>query len=105
LFALWVQAGFAPGEFWWQTPRHFHLALKAVRKRRDAEREAVLASAWETGAFAGLAQSGKLKPLRHYLKPSREQSAREMAGAIQEMGRKSNMRVKRVKLDRSNSGS
>jgi hypothetical protein len=93
---MWVQAGFEPDTFWPQTPRHFQLAMRGTRKRLESEAEARTAMAYEAGAFAGLAQHGKLKALKHYTRKKAEQSPREMLAAIRSMGAKSNMQVRRV---------
>lgn len=74
---MWCQSGFDPDSFWHQTPLHFQLAMRGVRKRLTAAAEASLREAWWGGAFAGLTQSkGGLKPLNHYL---RKNSERRMA--------------------------
>lgn len=68
---MWCQAGFDPDQFWHQTPSHFQLTMRGVRKRLSAEADARLRQAWWGAAFGGLTQSkGGLKPLEHYLKPT-----------------------------------
>lgn len=96
---MWIQGGFAPDSFWQQTPRHFHLAMRGVRKRLESEGQARTAQAYETGAFAGLAHHGKLKALKHYQVQEKAQTPRAMVAEIQALGARSNMKVKRV--DRS----
>jgi hypothetical protein len=93
---MWVQASFSPDSFWQQTPRHFQLAMRGVRKRMEGEAQARTAQAYEAGAFAGLAHHGKLKALKHYTGKSRAQSPREMAAMIQALGAKSNMKIRRI---------
>lgn len=93
---MWVHAGFSPDTFWDQTPRHFQLAMKGVRKKLEGEAQARTALAYESGAFAGLAQAGKLKRLEHYTRKGNVQTPREMAAAIQALGAKSNMKIRRI---------
>lgn len=97
---MWVQAGFPPDLFWSQTPRHFQLAMRGVRKRMVAEAEARTAQAYEAGAFAGLAHHGKLKALKTYTQKNKAQTPREIAATIQKLGARSDMKVKRRKLDK-----
>ena len=81
---MWIQAGFAPNDFWPQTPLHFQIAMRAVRKRLEAESETRLAQAWTIAALSGAAQNGKLKPLKHYLrKQTKAQTPKEMLAAMQ----------------------
>jgi hypothetical protein len=76
---MWIEAGFSPDAFWHQSPDLFKLAMHGVRKRLTSVAEDRTRQAWESGAFSGAAQAGKLKPLRHYLKkPPRKMSAKEM---------------------------
>lgn len=83
---MWIQAGFDPDAFWQQTPRHFQIAMQAVGKRREGEAEASVATAWQTGAFSGMAQAGKLKPLKTYLrKEVKAQTPREMLAALKSL--------------------
>lgn len=93
---MWVQAGFSPDTFYSQTPRHFQLAMRGVRKRMETEAQARTALAYESGAFAGLAHHGKLKALKHYTRQNRAQSPREMATLIQSLGARSNMKIRRI---------
>lgn len=80
---MWVQAGFSPELFWDQTPRHFQLAMRGVRKRRESEADRLTAQAWQAGAFSGLAQAGKLKPMKHYLgRTDKAQRPKEMLAAL-----------------------
>lgn len=95
---MWAQAGFSPDTFYQQTPRHFQLAMRGVRKRLETEAKIRTLQAYETGAFAGLAQHGKLKALKHYTRQGQAQSPREMAAAIQALGARSNMKIKRIAL-------
>lgn len=53
--------------------------------------------AYETGAFAGLAHHGKLKPYGHYTQATGKQSPREMLSMLKGMGANSNMKITRVK--------
>jgi hypothetical protein len=94
---MWVQAGFPPDTFWPQTPRNFQLAMKGVRRKLEGEAQARTALAYESGAFAGLAQAGKLKRLEHYTRKSKAQTPREMAAIIQSLGARSNMKIRRIK--------
>lgn len=76
---MWIEGGFDPDAFWHQTPDTFSLAMKAVRKRLEREADDRVALAWQSGVFAATAQTGKLKPLKHYLRRTGEkQSAQEM---------------------------
>ena len=76
---MWAQAGFRPDDFWRQTPLHFQLVMRGVRKRMEGEASAKRMQAYETGAFAGLAHHGKLKAFNHYSQePQRKMSAKEM---------------------------
>lgn len=80
---MWVQAGFAPDDFWHQTPAVFQLAMQGVRKKVEQQVQLATRQAWETGAFAASGSAGKLKPLSHYLKPqSRAQAPRAMLAAL-----------------------
>lgn len=80
---MWIQAGFPPDDFWQQTPRHFQLVMQGVRKRLESESQDQTRLAWETAAFVAAAQSGKLKPLKHYLRrPGKAQTPQEMLAAI-----------------------
>jgi hypothetical protein len=92
---MWVQAGFSPETFYPQTPLHFQLAMKGVRKRMEGEAQARTALAYESGAFAGLAHHGKLKALKHYTRKA-AQTPREMASLIQSLGARSNMKIRRI---------
>lgn len=66
---MWCQSGLDPERFWEQTPYHFQLVMRGIRKRLTSESEDRLRQAWWGGAFAGLTQSkGGLKPLDHYLR-------------------------------------
>lgn len=95
---MWVQAGFSPETFYPQTPLHFQCAMEAVRKRMESEHEARSLQAYETGAFAALGQSGKLKPFSHYSpKSARAQSSVDMLSMLKSMGANSNMKITRVK--------
>ncbi len=96
---MWVESGFDPDAFWHQTPGTFALAMKGVRKRLERENDDRLALAWQTAAFGGAAQAGKLKPLKHYMRKSGPQSPKEMVEMLKTMGARSNMTVRRVKLD------
>jgi hypothetical protein len=93
---MWVQAGFSPETFWPQTPRHFQLAMRGVRKRMEFDAQARTSLAYESGAFAGLAHHGKLKALKHYTRKTEAQQPREMLALIQSMGARSNMKIRRL---------
>lgn len=95
---MWVQAGFPPGEFYEQTPRHFQLAMQGTRKRLEGEYDNRLTSSYETAVFVGLAQVGKLKKLAHYQRKRSAQTPREMVEMLQVMGTNSDMRITRVRL-------
>lgn len=95
---MWVQAGFVPDAFWQQTPRHYQLAMQGVRKRLEGEAQARTAQAYEAGAFGGLAYHGKLKALAHYTGKKKAQTPREIAAALQAMGAKSDMKIRRVDM-------
>ena len=75
--------------------------MQAVRKRMESEAKARTAQAYEAGAFAGLAHNGKLKALKHYTGEAKVQTPRAMAAAIQAMGSKSNMKIRRVDRGRA----
>lgn len=93
---MWVQAGFSPETFWPQTPKHFQLAMRGIRKRLETDAQARTLLAYESGAFAGLAHHGKLKALKHYTRKSAAQTPREMAAMIKSMGARSNMKIRRI---------
>lgn len=93
---MWVQGGFQPDTFWHQTPRHFQLAMQGVRKRLENEQLARSLQSYETGAFSGLAHHGKLKAFKHYDRRPKAQTPREMVTAIQSLGAKSNMKIRRI---------
>lgn len=97
---MWIQAGFAPDDFWHQTPLHFQIAMKAVRRRLENEADQRLATSWTTAALSGSAQNGKLKPLKHYLrKPTKAQTPRDMLAAL--MAHKNNgvnMTIRKIEL-------
>ncbi len=95
---MWIQAGQFAGAFWEQTPRHFQLAMQGIRKRLEGEAAARTAQAYEAGAFGGLAHHGQLKALTHYTHKDKVQTPRQMAAAIQAMGAKSNMKIRRVDM-------
>lgn len=85
---MWCEAGFEPDRFWIQTPYHFQLAMRGVRRKLEAAAEASLRQAWWTGAFAGLTQSKDgLKPLSHYLGQAGETKMEpdQMLAAFQSM--------------------
>ena len=88
---MWAQAGFDPDAFWHQTPLHLQLAMRGVRKRLEGEADSRTALAYETGAFAGLAQNGKLKAFKHYQrKPERKMSNQEMLGNMRLLAQRAN---------------
>lgn len=97
---MWVQAGFAPDDFWHQTPLHFQIAMRGVRKRLENEADIRIAQSWTAAAFNGAAQNGKLKPLKHYLcKKAVVQSPNEMLAALlahQSSGAK--MTIREIKI-------
>jgi hypothetical protein len=99
---MWIDAGFAPDEFWTQTPHSFQLTMQGVRKRMEREAEARLTQSWEAAAMTGAAMSGKLKPLRHYLgnRSRKRQTPREMLDVLrmfQAAG--ANMTIRQIKRD------
>jgi hypothetical protein len=98
---MWAQAGFEPDAFWAQTPRHFQLAMRGVRKRLEIDSETRTQQAWETGAFGAAAQAGKLKALSHYLrKPGRRQTPQEMLAVMRSFQSKgAKMSIKRIRMD------
>ncbi len=89
---MWVQSGFDPDPFWEQTPRHFQLIMEGVRKRMKFDADARTSLAYESGAFAGLAQAGKLKALKHYLKkqPTGKMSNQEMLANMRILAQRAN---------------
>ena len=93
---MWAQAGFTPDDFWHQTPLHFQLVMRGVRKRLEIEANGRTALAYETGAFSGLASNGKLKAFKHYQRDAGPQTPEQMLEMLKAMGGKSNMTVKRV---------
>lgn len=99
---MWAQAGFQPDDFWQQTPRHYQLVMRGVRKRLENEREQREILAHETGAFSGLAHHGKLKALSHYQASSSSQTAEGLVAMLKSMGAKSDMVVRRITLDPTN---
>lgn len=104
---MWIESGFPPETFWEQTPRAFQLVMKGVRKRLSSDFEERTRQAWETAAFGGAAQAGKLKPLKHYLRKQVEaQHPREMLAALmahQSAGAK--MTIRKVPLVPKQNGS
>ena len=81
---MWVEAGFEPDSFWFQTPATFQLIMEGARKRLEASYERELSIAHATAGFTAASQSkGGLKPLRHYMK--KDQSPKEMLGLIRSM--------------------
>lgn len=77
---MWCQSGQNPDAFWHQTPLHFQILMRGVRKRLKVEADDRLAQAWHTGAFTGATQSKRgLKPLPHYL---REKKANTNPGDV-----------------------
>lgn len=89
---MWCQAGQSPDAFWHQTPRHFQILMRGVRKRMKIESESRVAMAWQTGAFTGATQSkGGLKPLEHYLRrPPRKMTPKEMLANMQSLAGRQN---------------
>lgn len=96
---MWAQAQFRPDDFWRQTPLHFQLAMRGVRKRLEAESEAQMAQAYQGGAFAGLAHHGKLKSLDHYRNRGKRQTAEGMVNVLRSLGAKSNMKIRRIRIE------
>lgn len=96
---MWIHAGFSPDTFWDQTPRHFQLAMRGVRKRLEAEYEARLSQAHDTAAFFLLAQNNKLKAKSHYLpKPERQQATTaDILNYFKAAGKNSNMKIRTIK--------
>lgn len=97
---MWLQAGFQPDDFWHQTPLHFQIAMRGVRKRHEIEADARIAQAWSTAAFSGAAQNGKLKPLKHYLRKTVEtQRPHEMLAALKaHQSNGAGMTIRKIKL-------
>lgn len=88
---MWAQSGFDPDAFWHQTPLHFQLVMRGVRKRLENEAEGRTAQAYEAGAFSGLASNGKLKALDHYTKkPSRKMTNKEMLANMKMLAKRAN---------------
>lgn len=91
---MWCEAGFDPDSFWRQTPLHFQIVMKAVRKRNEARSDTMLETAWLTAAFTGATQSkGGLKPLRTYqrkARPARRMSDAEMLGNMRILAQRAN---------------
>lgn len=75
--------------------------MEGVKIRTEAGAEAALLKAYQTGAFSGLAYHGKLKRFSAYNgRSDTAQKPGEMLAALKTMGAGSNMKVRRVKLDR-----
>lgn len=98
---MWIEAGFAPETFYEQTPRHFQLAMEAVRKRLERDMEAQLTMAWNNAAFTGAAQAGKLKPLRNYLRkaPAAQKPAEMLAAMLAHQSNGVKMTVRKINLE------
>lgn len=81
-----------PDAFWHQTPRHFQLVMRGVRRKLKGESENRLAQAWQTGAFTGATQSkGGLKPLDHYMRgPMRRMLPDEMLAVMHALAGRQN---------------
>lgn len=92
---MWIQGGFSPDSFWHQTPLHFQLAMRGVRKRLENESEARLHLAYETGAFSGLANHGQLKALANY-KPKKPQTVKDAIEVLKGLGARSDMVIREV---------
>lgn len=84
---MWCQGGFDPDRFWHQTPRHFQLAMRGVRKRLRSEADSRIRQAHMTATFTALTQSkGGLKPIDHYLRrEARRQSPKDLHGIFKAM--------------------
>lgn len=100
---MWVDAGFEPDTFWHQSPRSFQLAMEGVRRRAERDAEAGIVMAWQTAAFVGAAQGGKLKPLKHYLgkRGAKRQAPAEMLAIFHGFkAAGANMKIRRVEYGR-----
>lgn len=90
---MWCEVpGLDPDAFWHQTPRHFQIVMRSVRRRLKDEAEGQISQAWHTGAFTGATQSkGGLKPLDHYLRRApRQMTAEEMLATMQSLAGQQN---------------
>lgn len=95
---MWAQAGFSPDDFWHQTPYHFQMVMEGVRKRLTLEHDARIRQAYDSGAFAGLAYHGKLKPIKNYIgsqSQSRKMSNQEMLANMRILAQRANRKTKR----------
>ncbi len=91
---MWVQCGFAPDPFWEQTPRHFQLVMEGVRKKMKSEADSEMSLAYHSGLFAAIAQSGKIKPLKHYLRsPTQPMSNKEMLANMRILAQRANRKA------------
>lgn len=75
----WVSAGFAPSEFWEQTPDTFSAVMKGARKRIELDAEGALQMAHTQAGFSALAHHGKLEPLSKY-RPKPPETLNEVMG-------------------------
>ncbi len=93
---MWCQAGLEPDNFWHQTPLHFQVIMRGIRKRLEQQAESDLANSWTTAALTGATQSkGGLKPLKHYLrKPGRRMSNTEMLANMRMLADRANRAAK-----------
>lgn len=62
---IWAE-DFDPDSFWRQTPVTMRAALRGRRNADKLRAKRDLLTAYHTGAFAGLAFGGKLKPFSEY---------------------------------------
>jgi hypothetical protein len=84
---MWCQAGFDPDRFWRQTPRHFQLVMRGVKKRMRSEADARIRQAHLTATFTAMTQSkGGLKPVDHFLRrAARRRSPADLYAAFRAM--------------------
>jgi hypothetical protein len=91
---MWAQAGFSPDMFWHQTPYHFQMVMGGVRKKMKSDADSEMSLAYHSGLFAAIAQSGKIKPLKHYLRSEpRKMSAKEMLANMRILAQRANRKA------------
>ncbi|MEM6493698.1 MAG: hypothetical protein AAF650_04895 [Pseudomonadota bacterium] len=73
-----MQAGFDPDSFWQQSPIHFQIAMRGVRRRLELEEETQLVSAWHIASLTARTQTKEgLPKLDELLKRLRDLRRRE----------------------------
>lgn len=95
---MWCQS-FTPETFFDQTAATFAASLRGRAKARDLKAEQNVVLAWQTAAFSGAAQAGKLKPLANYLPSARPkpQTADEMLSVLRQFkARGAPMNIRKV---------